>query len=111
MSGPSQAWAIGSVREYLAGSLTFDQLYRCAFDLLGYRTSCYDTLDEKARERDLLFQFTDAVWGMCLSGVLHGYDDELGHYLPQWLTHLEAGAGVWRETIDLGAEPLFVELE
>jgi hypothetical protein len=108
---PSTDWAIHAVRGYIDGTLSFDQLYRCAFDLIGYRALCYETLDDKARERELIVTFIDALWTMCLSRVLHDDETELSHYLPQWLGVLEQGASAWKQAVDAGEEPPFVELD
>jgi hypothetical protein len=109
--GPTEGWTLATARAFLDGSLSLDQLYRYVFDLRDYRKRCYDTLDEAERERDLVFQFSDALWHMCLSAVLHDDETALRHYVPQWIPELERGGAAWRAAVEERRSPPFVDLE
>lgn len=68
-------------------------------------------MDAEAVERDLVVSFVDALCSMCLTAVLRDDQVPLLHYMPQWLVALQRGAAAWRQAVDTGVGPKFVELE
>lgn len=88
-------WSVDVIRKYLDGRVSADQLYRYAFDLLGYKSARGESGSESEQEADLAFQFTGALWSCCLTFVLHDDEYDLQHYMPQWLHLLETGEDIF----------------
>jgi hypothetical protein len=95
-NAPTKEWARGAIRDYLAGATTVDDLYKAAYELLGYRSRQSERRPQSDLDRDLVYSFIDAFCSMCLMAVVHDDEADLKEYLPKWLADLERGEDAWQ---------------